>query len=74
MTLPKKTSCTSADFICGTLSTAALMTCEPSCGAVKEEREPKKHPTGVLAAETMYTAGREGFGCGIPLAAMLKKD
>lgn len=39
--------------------------------AVREESEPRKHPTGVLAADTMYTAGRpEGFGW-TPLVAMI---
>lgn len=51
-TLPKKTSCTSLGCM-PALSTAALMACEPSCGAVSEDNDPKKQPTGVLAAETI---------------------
>lgn len=68
-TLPKKTSCTSEGFISGTLAIAAafvsghtraqtsigihLIACAPSCGAVREDREPKNMPTGVRAAPTM---------------------
>ncbi len=40
-----------------------------------DDKEPINMPTGVLAAATMYTGGREGFSCGTPLGvAILCKD
>lgn len=34
-------------------SVIPLIACDPSCGAVKLDRLPRKDPIGVLAADTM---------------------
>lgn len=55
------------------LSTAALIACDPSCGADRDEREPRKQPTGVRATETIYTAGSADLAC-VPFVAMFARS
>src|SRR4051812_45639413 len=49
------TSLTSSALI-PALCMAPLMATDPSCGAVRDAKEPRKEVIGVLAAETMTTS------------------